>query len=57
MLKGIPDKPEKKDLVPSEVINVNDVVKLRKSDMKDKKKKDKIEQIVLYAFQEMMKSA
>ena len=49
MLKEVPDEDSKaKPTV--EVVRVDDLVKLRKCDMKDKKKKDKINQIVLYAF-------
>ena len=41
MLKEIPDQVEKPKTL-TEVIKVEDIVKLRKCDMKDKKKKDKI---------------
>ena len=37
-------------------IDVNDFVTLKKSDVKDKKKKDKIKQIVLYSIQESLKT-
>lgn len=37
-------------------VNVKDFVKLFKSDLKDKKKKDKFTQFVLYAVQEALKT-
>ena len=55
MLKEVPDKVPVQSKPTPEVFRVDEMIKLRKSDLKDKKKKDKIHNIVLYAFQEVMK--